>query len=172
MFPGAERESGESMARLPSPDDGKDMRGASRLDAVEPAIRMLRGRIRPILLDERVRPVGNAPVMAELNHVDCASALHYGLEVEDGEEREGLGDCLLIRLGTNEAGTAEDLPLPEDAPAQPGELLLRVRPDGAMDLGEAIRRVLQTYLNATEDNVWRQASPEMSRGRLSDTDSV
>ena len=50
-------------------------------------------------------------------------------------------------------GPHEDLPLPEDAPARPGELLLLVLPDVAMDLGDAIRSALQAYLNATEGNV-------------------
>ena len=57
--------------------------------------------------------------MAEFHLVESASALHYGLEIEDEENGEvRRGDSLLIRLGTNEGGTAEDLPLPEDAPAR------------------------------------------------------
>ena len=65
------------------------------------------------------RPVGEAPAMAEFHLVESASALHYGLEIEDEENGEvRRGDSLLIRLGTNEGGTAEDLPLPEDAPAR------------------------------------------------------
>ena len=82
--------------------------------------------------------------MAEFHLVESASALHYGLEVED-EEDGGVrrDDCLLIRLGTSEAGTAEDLAVPEDAPARPGELPLRVRAGVAMDLGDAIRSALQ-----------------------------
>ena len=92
--------------------------------------------------------------MAEFHLVESASALHYGLEVEDEDDDETRrGDCLLIRLGTNEAGTAGDLPLPEDAPARPGELFLLVRPDVAMDLGDAIRSALQAYLDATKGNV-------------------
>ena len=47
---------------------------------------------------------------------------------------------------------AEDLPLLEDAPERPGELLLLDRPDVAMDLGDAIRGTLQAYLNATVEN--------------------
>lgn len=82
--------------------------------------------------------------------IHCAGVLEVEDE-DDGETRRG--DCLLIRLGTNEAGTAEDLPLPEDAPAQPGELLLLVRPDVAMDLGDAIRSALQAWLDATEGKV-------------------
>ena len=92
--------------------------------------------------------------MAEFHLVESASALHYGLEVEDEDDGEvRRGDCLLIRLGTNEGGTAEDLPLPEDAPARPGELLLLVSPQVAMDLGDAIQRALRAYLNATKGNV-------------------
>ena len=98
--------------------------------------------------------MGKAPVAAEFHLVESASALHYGPEVEDdGEVRRG--DCLLIRLGTNESGTTEDLPLPEDAPTRPGELLLLVSPQMAMDLGDAIRSALRAYLDATEDNVLR-----------------
>ena len=70
-----------------------------------------------------------------------------------GEIMYRRGDCLLIRPGTNEGGTAEDLPLPEDAPARPGELLLLVSPQVAMDLGDAIQRALRAYLNATKGNV-------------------
>ena len=70
-----------------------------------------------------------------------------------GEIMYRRGDCLLIRLGTNEGGTAEDLPLPEDAPARPGELLLLVSPQVAMDLRDAIQRALRAYLNATKGNV-------------------
>ena len=92
--------------------------------------------------------------MAEFHLVESASALHYGLEVEDEDDGEvRRGDCLLIRLGTNEGGTAEDLPLPEDAPARPGELLLFVSPQVAMDLGDAIRSALQAWLDATKGNV-------------------
>ena len=90
--------------------------------------------------------------MAEFHLVESASALHYGLEIEDedgGEVRRG--NCLLIRLGTDEDGTAEDLPLPEDAPARPGELFLLVSPQVAMDLGQAIDSALRAYLAATED---------------------
>ena len=66
-------------------------------------------------------PVGKAPATAEFHLVESASAIHYGLEVEDEDDEETRsGDCLLIRLGTNEAGTTEDLPLPADAPARPG----------------------------------------------------
>ena len=91
--------------------------------------------------------------MAEIHLVESASALHYGLEVEDEDDGEvRRGDCLLIRLRTNEAGTAEDLPLPEDAPARPGELLLLVTPQVAMDLGDEIRKALRAWLDATEDN--------------------
>ncbi|MDE0617109.1 MAG: hypothetical protein OXH87_05920 [Rhodospirillaceae bacterium] len=91
--------------------------------------------------------------MAEFHLVESASALHYGLEVEDEDDGEvRRGDCLLIRLGTSDAGTAEDLPLPEDAPAQPGELLLLVTPQVAMDLGDEIRKALRVWLDATEDN--------------------
>ena len=100
------------------------------------------------------RPVEKAPATAEFHLIESASALHYGLEVEDEDDGETRrGDCLLIRLGTNDAGTAEDLPLPEDAPARPGELLLLVRPDVAMDLGDAIRSALQAYLDATKGDV-------------------
>ena len=54
--------------------------------------------------------------MAEFHLVESAAALHYGLEVEDEDDGEvRRGDCLLIRLGTNEGGTAEDLALPDDA---------------------------------------------------------
>ena len=91
--------------------------------------------------------------MAEFHLVESVSALHYGLEVEDEDDAEvRRGDCLLIRLGTNEAGTAEDLPLPENAPARPGELLLLVSPQVAMDLGDEIRLALRTWLDATEVN--------------------
>jgi len=91
--------------------------------------------------------------MAEFHLVESASALHYGLEVEDEDDGEvRRGDCLLIRLGTSDAGTAEDLPLPEAAPAQPGELLLLVTPQVAMDLGDEIRKALRVWLDATEDN--------------------
>lgn len=91
--------------------------------------------------------------MADFHLVESASALHYGLEVEDEDDGEvRRGNCLLIRLGTNEVGMAEDLPLPEDAPERPGDLLLLVRPDVAMDLGDAIRGALQAYLDATEEN--------------------
>ena len=100
------------------------------------------------------RPVGEAPALAEFHRVESASALHHGLEIEDEEDGEvRRGDSLLIRLGTNEGGTAEDLPLPEDAPARPGELLLLVSPQVAMDLGEEIQRALRAYLNATKGNV-------------------
>ena len=105
--------------------------------------------------------------MADFHLVESAEALHYGLEVEDEDDGEiRRGDCLLIRLGTNEVGMAEDLPLPEDAPERPGELLLLVRPDVAMDLGDAIRGALQAYLNATVENAQRLVSPEMSRGSI------
>ena len=98
--------------------------------------------------------MGKVPAMAEFHLVESASALHYGLEVEDEDDGETRrSDCLLIRLGTNEAGTAEDLPLPEEAPALPGELLLLVRPDVTMDLGDTIRSALQAWLDATEGKV-------------------
>ncbi len=91
--------------------------------------------------------------MAEFHLVESASALRYGLEVEDEDDGEvRRGDCLLIRLGTNEAGTSEDLPLPEDAPARPGELLLLVTPQVTMDLDDEIRKALRAWLDATEDN--------------------
>ena len=78
--------------------------------------------------------------MAEFHLVESASALHYGLEVEDEDDGEvRRGDCLLIRLGTNEGGTAEDLPLPDDAPARPGELLLLVSPQVAWTSGTRFR---------------------------------
>lgn len=89
------------------------------------------------------RPVVEAPPLAEFYLVESASAHHNGLEVEDEDDGETRrGDCLLIRLATNEAGPAEDLPLPEDAPARQGVLLLLVRPDVAMGLGDAIRSAL------------------------------
>ena len=57
--------------------------------------------------------------MAEFHLVESASALYCGLEVEDEEDGEVRhGGCLLVRLGTNEGGAAEDLPLPEDAPTR------------------------------------------------------
>ena len=72
-----------------------------------------------------------------------------------GEIMSRRGDCLLIRLGTNEGGTAEDLPLPEDAPARPGpgSCYCLFHPRVAMDLGDAIQRALRAYLNATKGNV-------------------
>ena len=91
--------------------------------------------------------------MAEFHLVESASALHYGLEIEDEDDGEVRRGDSLFRLGTNEGGKAEDLPLPEDAPARPGELLLLVSPQVAMDLGDEIQRALRAYLNATKGNV-------------------
>lgn len=87
--------------------------------------------------------------MAELHIVENASALHYALApgAEGGSDAHR-GDCLLIRLATSEVETADDLPLPDDAPACPGELLLVVSPQQAMDLGEAIQRALRAYIAA------------------------
>ena len=78
--------------------------------------------------------------MAELHIVENASALHYGLALgAEGASEAHRGDRLLIRLGTSEVDSADDLSLPDDAPARPGELLLVVSPELAMDLGEAIQ---------------------------------
>ena len=69
--------------------------------------------------------------MGGFHLAESASALHYGLEVEDEDDCEvRQGECLLTRLGKNEVGTAKDLPLPEDASAHTGELFLLVRPEG------------------------------------------
>ena len=72
--------------------------------------------------------------MAEYHLVETASALHYGLDVQDEDDGE----------------TRRGLPLPEDAPVR---LLLLVRPDVVMDLGDAIRSALQAYLDATKGDV-------------------
>ena len=88
--------------------------------------------------------------MAELHVVERASALHYGVEVEDEDGGEvHHRDCLLIRLGTHEVRAGDDLPLPQDAPARPGELLLTCfTAQEAMDLGEAIQSALRAYVAA------------------------
>ena len=87
--------------------------------------------------------------MAELHIVENASALHYALArgAEGGSDAHR-GDCLLIRLGASQVETADDLSLPDDAPTCPGELLLLVSPQLAMDLGEAMSDALRAYIAA------------------------
>ena len=51
------------------------------------------------------------------------------------------------------AGTAEDLPRPEDAPARSGALPLLVRPDMVMDARMAVRKAIQACFAATKGNV-------------------
>ena len=109
--------------------------------------------------------------MAELQIVENASALRYGLALgAEGASEAHRGDCLLIRLGTSEVDGADDLSLPDDAPARPGELLLVVSPELAMDLGEAIQRAPRACIAARKgggQHLDHSRSPERHGARKS-----